>query len=99
METKLSLSHDEMVVLAAIADQELVLQELIGELRRLGFYKSAQSLLPCIREMEEAGLVKSWLGISPFPLYFPCAYYKIEPDILALNNPPYSYESWRNLSE
>lgn len=89
MQTKLKLSHDEMVVLAAIADQELRRGQLEDELYAQGmsdFTSGLNSLLDrkFVTRRTEWGFTY---------------YYAIAPEILSLNHPPYSYESWRDLSE
>ena len=87
MLTKLKLTHDEMVVLVAIADQELTVGEIGEELSRsVGFVRKT-----LLSPMVESGLLTRKPGFQTL--------YAIAPDILALNNPPYSYESWRELSE
>jgi len=103
MHTKLKLSHDEMVVLAAIADQELMFSEIkeeIGESCQEVFGGSNLNGMVLLQGLIDKGHV---LRTSPFrsSLFrpYPHYYYKIAPETLSLNHPPYSYESWRNLSE
>lgn len=78
----IKLSHDEMVVLEAIADQDVWTDNICLD----GLDAPLQSLVD--RRMV---LVKHHPMIGSF-----CA---IAPEILSLNHPPYSYESWRALSE
>jgi hypothetical protein len=90
MHTKLRLSHDEMVVLAAIADQELTRTEIEIEMEKLGFYDEAT------RRFDLKGMISKGLLIRGGGFFFRHA---IAPDILALNSPPYSFASWGDLSE
>lgn len=90
MNIKLKLSHDAMAVLTAIADQELISEEVLAEISPPQQWEEPIFIL--LNEMVKTGLLVS--------RYKPFAYfYAIAPEILALNNPPYSYESWRALSE
>ena len=99
MPTKLKLDHDEMVVLAAIADQKLALDEILQDVSGLLHVielSKIQVELFLLRMTEAKVLVKSREFAGSL---FPVVLYAIAPDILAMNNPPYSYESWRALSE
>ena len=87
MNTRLKLSHEEIVVLTAIADQELNSREIGESLpEKVGFIRKT-----LLEPMVKSGLLIAREGFFRF--------YAIAPDILALNTPPYSYESWRRLSE
>lgn len=57
MNTRLKLSHDEMVVLAAIADQELTSAEIYKEARKADSRVAKDGLLSQLRLMELKGLI------------------------------------------
>ena len=103
--TKLKLSHDEMVVLAAIADQELTGTEIYKEAKKADSRVTKDSLFGQLRLMEAKGLIylNGIEGSSKTlssDLYSPSIpTLSIAPEVLSLNSPPYSYESWRDLSE
>lgn len=83
------------MILSAIADQELTANEIFQDVPNL--VENLDALKTTLTRMvEEKILVKSRKFAEPI---FPVTLYMIAPDILALNNPPYSYESWRDLSE
>ena len=91
MHTKLKLSHDEIVVLTAIADQELMHSEIEDELFRFEWCDDEVDLKRVLAEMVQKQLLTTdWKWVL---------YYAIAPEILLLNRPPYLYESWRSLSE
>lgn len=99
MHTGIKLSHDEMVVLAAISDQKLTLSEI---------FQDTSSLFPVVEDskiyleslllrMVEVGtIVKSREFAGSL---FLTTLYAIAPEILSLNHPPYSYEGWRALND
>ena len=91
MHTKLKLSHDEIVVLTAIADQELMHSEIEDELFRFEWCDDEVDLKRVLAEMVQKQLLTTdWKWVL---------YYAIAPEVLSLNSPPYRYESWRDLSE
>ena len=90
MTTKLKLSQEELVVLTAIADQELTRSEIEDTMEKLGFHDEAP------RRFNLKGMIFKGLIVRGYVFFFRHA---IEPEILALNKPPYSYESWKALSE
>ena len=77
-------------MLAAISDQELMYSEIEEELFRLELHEEESYM----RVVE--GLVKKQILCSKWKWVL---YYTIAPDILSTNQPPYSYESWKALSE
>jgi hypothetical protein len=90
MTTKLKLSQEELVVLTAIADQELTRSEIEDTMEKLGFHDEAP------RRFNLKGMIFKGLIVRGEGFFFRHA---IAPEILALNKPPYSYESWKALSE
>ena len=112
MNTRLKLSHEEIVVLTAIADQALTSAEIAEIIKIMGTRASVdrfseapsfvlvdinsflkEPLFVLLNEMVSQGILnKTW--VPPFWYY-----YAIAPDVLALNSPPYSYESWRRLGD
>ena len=91
MHTKLKLSHDEIVVLTAIADQELMHSEIEDELFRFEWCDDEVDLKRVLAEMVQKQLLTTdWKWVL---------YYAIASEVLLLNRPPYLYESWRSLSE
>jgi hypothetical protein len=103
MDTKLRLTHDEIVILTAIADQELTFKEIKQELGssfqevfkgdRLELVAKLQSMIDDVY-IERSSPYRESI-FQPIPDYL----FKIAPEILALNHPPYSYENWRALSD
>lgn len=90
MYTKLKLSHDEMVVLAAIADQQLLINEVLIGIWGTGL--KVNNWVVVVESLISKALVMRTWHVSG-------CLYAIAPEILSLNHPPYSYESWRDLSE
>lgn len=90
MTAKLKLSQEELVVLTAIADRELTRTEIEVEMEKLGFYDEAA------RRFNLKGMIFKGLIVRGEGFFFRHA---IAPEVLALNKPPYSYESWKALSE
>lgn len=112
MPTKLKLSHEEMLVLAAIADQELTSAEVAETIKNMETRAS-------IDRFSEAPFFV-WIDINSFlkesllvlldkmvmqeilvrswtPLFR--YHYAIASNILELSIPPYDQESWRRFSE
>ena len=96
MSTKLKFSHDEdRHILSAIADQNLNMRELLEEMEKIDGIHDSRYMLSLNAHLSR--LVE--LGTLVKTRSFFAQYYAIAPNILALNKPPYSHESWRALSE
>jgi hypothetical protein len=95
MHTKLTLWTDEAMILSAIADQELTANELYQDVPNL--VEDLDALKIVLSRMVKGGIVvKSWKFEGSI---IPVTLYAIAPELLSLNCSPYSYASWRDLSE
>lgn len=70
------LTNKEVTVLAAIDDQELVLQDILAIMPSSNNPLSMASLQAILQDLADKGLIARKMGISPYPLYYPCVFYK-----------------------
>jgi predicted transcriptional regulator len=70
------LTKEELSVLEAISDQELVLQDILAIMPSSNSPLSMVSLQIILQDLADKGLITRKMGISPYPLYYSCVFYK-----------------------
>lgn len=69
-------TKEELSVLEAIGDQELVLQDILANMPLSNSPISMAFIQSVLQNLADKGLVTRKMGISPYPLYYPCVFYK-----------------------
>lgn len=76
----IKLTKEETAVLTVIDNCELVLQDILSAMPLSDNPLSMASIQTVLQDLAGKGLVARKMGISPYPLYYPCVFYKkVEP--------------------